>query len=335
MRVHVDNSAASNDGIDLSQVVAGFDVGGYQLTFWGLSSRDETPVTLNSRKNGGDWHNFGLDAPIVISSQWTLFNITFASSSDGTPGRLSWFMGDALPNTSIWINSPGLVGAAIPRPVLIREFECGTVVLNGDTSANTVELGAGLQRLLGQQAPLWQYFVDDNSTAFTPLTGSWTAVQYDNGYSAASPTQEQVRPSNGFYHHWESCAHQAPAGSSASFALGAPEAGVYNVSLWWPAAVPARNAWSQSMRVSITPGSASTTIDLTTQGGDMFFVVATNVQLTNTSTLLLECPAGSGDCIADAVLIESAARWNDGSATGPNITIQSMDAVILNKTGAC
>jgi hypothetical protein len=334
-RVDIVATAASNDGIDLSQVVADFESGAYLLSFFAKASRDGTPVTLNSRKNGGDWHCFGLDVAIVVNAQWQQYNITFASAPDGTPGRLSWFLGSAAADTSVWVNGPSLTGVQEALPVLTREFECGVVVLNGDTQANAVRLASGLSRLAGQQAPRWQYIVDDNSSAFAALTGAWTVANYDNGYNGAeTPSQEEVRPANGFFHHWAVGARVAPAGSSATFNLSVTEAGMYNVSMWWPAAVPARSTWSTSMSVSIaSPSAVQATVDLTTQGGDEFFLVAAAVQLDASSTLTVECAAGGGLCIADAVLVESAARYNDGSAA-PTVQLQPMDAIVLQRTGA-
>lgn len=216
--------------------------------------------------------------------------------------------------------------------MLIREFDCGFVVLNGDTEPRTVVLPAGLRRLSGQQAPLFQYFVDDaNASSFTPLTGTWTEGDFDNGYQGNStPSQEEVRPSNGYYHHWARGAHSALAGSSASFDLAVPVSGSYNVSLWFPAAVPARSTWATAMHVSISPGAFSATVDLSSQGGDVFLPIAAAVQLEPSSTLTLECPAGGGGCIADAVLVESAARFNDGSDAAL-VTLASMDAIVLQK----
>ena len=332
-RIDIQGTAPSADGIDLSQIVI-FENGGYQLSFWARASRDDTHVELNARKNGGDWHNLGLDLPAVLSSQWAQYNVTFLATADGSQGRLSWFAGKALPNTSIWINSPTLVGVDIPLPVFVREFECGAVVLNGDTSAHTVVLNtSSLRRLEGQQAPRWQYIVDDNSTAFQPLTGGdWVVKNFDSGYHGdTTPSQEEVRPANGFYYHWARGAAEAPAGSSASFALNVPAAGIYNVSMWWPAAVPARAAWSTAMRITISPGNVQTTVDLSVEGGDEFFPVASAVQLIPSSTLLVECPVGGGGCIADAVLLESSARYNDGAAA-PLVELAPLDAIVLQKT---
>ena len=333
VRVDIVNTAASSDGIDLSQLVSTFQDGGYLLSFWGKASRDGTALTLNSRKNGGDWHNFGLDASLTLSTQWAQYNITFVSSSDGTAGRLSWFMGKAAPATSVWINSPTLSGVSIPPPVFVREFECGIAVLNGDTEPRTVLLNATgaapLRRLTGQQAPLHQYFVDDASSAFSVVSGSWSVGDYDSGYHwSTTPSQEEVRPANGFYHHWASGAHHA-TGGVATFALQVPVAGVYDLSMWWPAAVPARAGWAEAMNISLASGAA-VTVNLRTQGGDAFLPLFKAVALDPSSTLTVACSADGGECIADAVLVESAARLNDGSAA-ETVTLQPMDGIILQR----
>ena len=83
------------------------------------------------------------------------------------------------------------------------------------------------------------------------------------------------------------------------------------------------------------PGAApQATVDLTKDGGDVFWLVAAEAQLAPGATLLVECPAGGGDCIADAVLVESAARYNDGAAVA-QVTLQPMDAIVLRRTAGC
>jgi hypothetical protein len=45
--------------------------------------------------------------------------------------------------------------------------------------------------------------------------------------------------------------------------------------------------------------------------------------------------AGSGLLVADALLLESQARWNDGSAV-TSVTLDPMDAIVLHRTsGGC
>jgi hypothetical protein len=151
----------------------------------------------------------------------------------------------------------------------------------------------------------------------------------DSGYDGAgSPTAEQVRPANGFFHHWARGARRAPGGSSASFDLGVPAAGAYNVSLWWPAAVPARAGWATAMRLALAPGGAAATVDLTRQGGDEWLLLFAGAQLAPGSALTVECPQGGGDCIADAVLVESEARFNDGGAAA-RVELQPFDGIVL------
>ncbi len=55
---------------------------------------------------------------------------------------------------------------------------------------------------------------------------------------------------------------------------------------------------------------------------------------------MLQCAAAAaaadvaGDCIADAVLVESLARFNDGSAVD-TLTLQPTDGIILQRTTGC
>ena len=120
--------------------------------------------------------------------------------------------------------------------------------------------------------------------------------------------------------------------------LRVPEAGRYTLSLWWPDSdVAVRSKWARAMSATVVSASGArsepTTLDLTSQGGDQWVVAAggegEGVQLEPGDTLEVACPAGGGDCIADAVLVESAARWNDGSVAS-NVTLQPTDSIVLN-----
>lgn len=98
-----------------------------------------------------------------------------------------------------------------------------------------------------------------------------------------------------------------------------PVEGQYDISMWWPAAVPARQGWAKAMSITVTAGetdpttssaapATSVTVDLRTDGGDGWFVVSNGTQLGPNSTLTVECPDSGGDCIADGVA--SRARYN-------------------------
>jgi len=344
VRVDIAATASSSGFIDLSQTLLQLDSGGYMLSFFSRASCPSAPLFLNAREDGGDWHSMGLNERVSLSLEWVQYNVSFTSSGGGSRARISWWLGSIGGGCSVWVNSPVLLGQAIPRPVFTREFECGVVVVNGDPSqrnatvvvANTTSPGIVTVRLRGEQAPLWQYTVDDAGEDFTAVSGGpWVLRYFDSGYHwNSTPTMEEVRPTDGFFHHWESGVHMAPSGpvsSSAAFHLRIPAPGLYNVSLWWPAAVPDRQGWSRAARVSVLPGGVSIPVDFSTQGGDEFFPIAREALLDATSVLLIECPANAGACVADAVLVESSARWNDGTRADV-VTLQSMDAIILAKT---
>ena len=286
---------------------------------------------LNTRKDASPWSGYGLAKQLHLTDTWTQYNVTFTcpvnSSADG---RLSFYFGQVAGGTTVWLNSPTITGFSVPPPVMRRDFECGIALLNGDTVSRTVSLEPGLQRLTGGQAPLFQYFVDDNSSAFHP-SGEWTWGEYNSGYNGGG--SEEVRPNDGFFHHWEKGAHTAPAGSSATFDLQIPGQGNYDLSMWWPAAVPARAGWASAMEVTVKSGVPVTpvTVDLRTQGGDGWFSIAKGAQLSEGATLTVKCPAGGGGCIADAILVESEARYNDGSAAA-SVTLATMDAIVLART---
>jgi len=43
--------------------------------------------------------------------------------------------------------------------------------------------------------------------------------------------------------------------------------------------------------------------------------------------------AGAGTLMADALLVQSTARYNDGSAAA-SVELDAMDAIVLSRTGA-
>jgi hypothetical protein len=162
--------------------------------------------------------------------------------------------------------------------------------------------------------------------------------------------------------------------STATFTLDVPEPGrIYSLSLWWPAAhdpafstsmvvevhpggastttapPTAGTAAAAATATATTPITTTTTTTTTTvnlqTGGDEWAPIAVDVQLEAGATVVLTCPpaqanpTGTGTaapalCVADAVLVESRARYNDGSAVSAPVEIASMDAVVLEKVPA-
>lgn len=342
VRVDIHHSASGGSdsaaqGIDLHLDGLTFKDGNYELTFWAKASASGS-LMLNSRLDGPPWSNLGLQKTVALGTGWAEFKLPIVCPTNTSVGRLSFQVGVFPTGSSVWINGPAIVGSPGSALVLRRDFECGMVLLNGDSSPRTVHLESGFTRLKGEQAPKWQYIIDDNSSAFQTHTGQWSIGKFDSGYRMAEPSSEQVRPPNGFFHHWFEGAHIAQGLALAKFDLRIPEAGTYNLSMWWADAVPARTSWARKMDVSVVQSAADgtlettlgSTVDLRTDGGDVWLIVAANAQLTPGAAMHVECASGVGDCVADAVLVESAARYNDGSMMTA-VTLAAKDAIILAK----
>ncbi len=97
--------------------------------------------------------------------------------------RLQFLVGDAT--GTVWIDDV-YMGEAVPI-VLRRQFDNGLVLLNASSETQTIEVGPGYRRLVGQQAPRYEYIVDDADPGFS-ATWEWTLATLDGGeWRAAGP----------------------------------------------------------------------------------------------------------------------------------------------------
>jgi hypothetical protein len=208
-----------------------------------------------------------------------------------------------------------------PPDILRRDFEKGTVLVNASKQRMTIPISGSFKRLTGTQAPRYQYVVDDAEAAFT--AGNWVAAAYDTGlWSATGP----------WYHDWGTGCHQSSSTTdTATWDLGIRADDTYTLDAWWPAATAATN-WSNAVRYDvIVNGSvvATATLDQT-KNGDQWNRIA-SVALTKAAgaqvriTNLQAKPA-----IADAILVQSTARYNDGSDAS-SVELDAKDAIILLK----
>ena len=259
----VSRSATQPEGIELHTSSLKFSVGSYTLRFWAKTSASSTQqLDVNTLLNVPPWSTLGLHSSFTLTGTWAQYTAEFVCPTTTPVGKLSFLFGKVAAGTSVWLSSPTLAGTAAEPPVMRRDFDCGVVILNGDIHGHTINFDAqeGLRRLKGEQAPLHQYFVDDNSTLFTTPAGQWSLQDFDSGY-IMTKAQEQVRPVAGFSHHWEVGAHKASTTSgaaSALFDLAIPEPGVYDLKLWWPDSDPEiRCSWSNSMTVTTHMSLAS------------------------------------------------------------------------------
>jgi len=270
------------------------------------------------QKGSSDWHSYGLAKMLNASaSSWQSYTLTFEATDTAADGRLTFNFGAVT--GSLWIDEVKLVQH--PPDILRRDYEKGSVLVNTTKQRLTVPLNGSFKRLTGTQAPLYQYIVDDVAPAFT--AGNWTAAAYDTGLWAATGP---------WYHDWGNGCHQSSSTTdTATWDLGIRADDTYTLDAWWPAAPAAAN-WSSAVRYDlIVNGSvvASATLDQTKNGDQwnriasvaLTKAVGAHVRITN----LQPKPA-----IADALLVQSTARYNDGS-DATTIELDAKDAIILLK----
>jgi hypothetical protein len=325
----------------------------YNLTFWAKANTASTTLELNTRMNHAPWSGYGLQTSLQLTTAWTAYSATFTLPTDVlvdsvSDAWLSFFLGEVA-GVTVWIDSVKLEVAA--PPVTQREFSCGLVILNGSPEPQVVSIPHGYSRLQGSQAPKHQYIVDDASADFTPGAG-WQATTcpgetnkqpplnshcFVHGYNFDNPSNEENQ--GPYYHTFEESAHFGASGES-TFALKLPEAGKYTLSAWWPAVSPAPTgslAWNAAVKFVVHDGAGKV---LSTKffnqadaptNGDRWNVIVANLTLPVTASVSVQC-SGHGLCVADAILVESVARLNDGSAVGPQLTVPSLDGAVLAKT---
>jgi hypothetical protein len=344
----------------------------YSLRFWARSSSGgDVSLGVDARRSGGDWRGYGLQGSVSLRGDgaWAAHAVNFTATlgalnatqhPNGTvsDARLSFWLGAEM--SDVWIDRVQLT--LLPPLVLLREFECGVAALNADGGGS---IGAGVghvrtlraarggggggggavRRLEGAQAPLYQRIVDDLHPSFRTIAGAWAVATVESGYDANKPTSEQaVGP---YYHQWahglRACAATGAAGGECTAEWGLPVdvAGAYNLSAWWPNATAAPAQWSGAARFSVVRRAAAGGADVVAAAtldqrrtGDQWHAFATAVALEPGDVVQLQCADAGRGCIADALLLESAARFNDGSAVD-TVTLDPLDGIVLANGKTC
>ncbi|MBK9989813.1 MAG: carbohydrate binding domain-containing protein [Verrucomicrobia bacterium] len=318
-RVDITNAG---EGVDWKIIIAQKNLGliadtNYDLTFKLKTNNTAHPFSVNIQKGVAPWTSYGLYHWFAATDQWQSFSVTFTATATATDARLSFNLGKKT--GSVWIDDVKMVRH--PPDVFRRDFDNGTVILNATNDRLSIPVVGLYRRFTGTQAPHYQYIVDDADASFT--AGNWTATTCDSGqWVALGP----------WYHQWgESCHQSSSTTDTAMWNLGIRADDIYTLDAWWPAAPDAVN-WSSAVRYEvIVNGSviASATLDQT-RNGDQWNRIA-SVALTKAAsaqvriTNLQPKPA-----IADAILVQSTARYNDGS-DAPSVELDAKDAIILLK----
>ncbi len=290
----------------------------YDLTFWAKADRLRT-LTLGASKNAAPWTNYGLWQQVTLGPTWQPYTVTFEANATVSDARIQFFAG-AVTGT-VWLDNVQL--RLHPPDVLRRDYTNGTVLLNGTSQPQTVTLGAGFRRLQGNQAPLYEFILDDGDPGFSIIGGTWSVKTYDSGeWKASGP----------FYHAWKTQLHElSSASGEARWNLPTIQAAdVYTVTAWWPAA-PTAGGWNTQARYEIVQGGqvvVSTTLNQR-QGGDEWHLVAA-VALDPAQSPYLRLVCAGAPCVADALHIRSATRYNNGQAV-TSVTLASLDGIILQR----
>jgi hypothetical protein len=111
--------------------------------------------------------------------------------------------------------------------------------------------------------------------------------------------------------------------------LGVRADDTYTLDAWWPAA-PAASGWSSQVRYDVIVNGqviASATFDQT-QGGDQWQRIATVALTKSPGAIVRITNLQAKPAIADAILVQSGARYNDGSDV-TSIELDAMDAIVL------
>lgn len=254
-----------------------------------------------------------------LSRDWKEYVVGFTATGDRSDGGLQFFLADA---TGV-VHIDGVSMVELPTDVYRRDFEKGVILLNGTSERKTVPLGEGFARIVGSQAPKWQYVIDDDNPG-VKFSGRWSTVHHDTHEWKVEPP---------FYHDWgSSCRESAQTRAVAQYDLMIPEDGQYTIRVWLP------NAPNRSYR---TPAAvyeivarrkviASSIIDQTREPDAWYEVAQVGLRKQDKPQLRISNSADKGLLYADAVYVESAARYNDGSRVN-KIILEPFDGIILRR----
>jgi hypothetical protein len=223
---------------------------------------------------------------------------------------------------TVWLDDVRLT--LHPPDVYQREYTNGLVLLNGTKSAQTVPLGYGYRRLVGQQAPHFETLLDDSGSDFSTPTGTWITATLDSGeWKASGP----------FYHDWGQGVHKLnSAQGEVRWSLPISTTDVYTITVWWPAA-PEASTWNQNVIYEVVANGqvvTSTTLSQTAGGDEWHLIGAVSLSPSANAYVRLRCQGAP--CIADALYLRSRARYNDGSLA-PTVTLQPLDGIVLQRAG--
>ncbi len=205
-----------------------------------------------------------------------------------------------------------------------RDFENGVVLLNGTRRRHSIDVGAGLARLSGSQAPRFQYILDDGGNPGFKTTRAWREIELGTKHWHAIPP---------YYHAWNNRCHTLAADTGeATWELALRGPATYTIQAWW-AAAPGAKDWTSKASYEVVAGGkivASRTLDQT-QAGDEWHTLVEGLKLEPGERPIVRIRnAGRGILVADALHVYSAERYNDGNVTRA-VALEPMDGIVLRR----
>ena len=248
---------------------------------------------------------------------------TFKANISASDARLDFTFGSE--SGSVWLDDIHITEH--PADVFLRQFSSGVVVVNGTPEVRTIPVGQNLARIVGTQAPKLFAVLDDADAGFSG-TGTWTETTDSGDWAAVAP----------FYHNWRPGMRTLDGEGEATLNLSIP-AGTdrYTIDAWWPAAPTQSSYADQAIYEVVANGLVVATATLAqTATGDEWHRIAAEISLAAADHPKVRLRnGGAGTLIADALLLQSTARYNDGAAVN-EFELAPFDAIVLKRTsGGC
>jgi hypothetical protein len=281
----------------------------YDVSFWARSDALRMMHVI-AQLSESPWSELGLSMDVLVDTYWQEYRYSFRANATTAATAFALHFG-YTPGTT-WVDDISI--SERPPDVMRRDFEGGVVLLNASDSPQTIALEPGLRRFTGTQAARYQIISDDDGSAME-FNGDWQVVVLDGAGNAA-----------GFANDWGAGAHVGTG--EVIWDLNIPEADVYSLAVWLPAAPDAAN-WNEDARYEIISDGAVVLTSALDQraAGDTFEPLGT-VSLAPGAFVRLLCT--DAPCVADALYAESEARYHDGSPVS-SITLAPLDGILLGR----
>jgi len=312
--------AGRKGGIEFTQSNRSLEQGkNYNLAFWARASHPMELMAIAS-KGSPNWDNYGLGQNVPLTTQWQPVTLTFEARRTVQDARIQFLFGGET--GQVWIDEVSLRERG--EEVFRRDFQQGLVLLNGTRRRQTVDIGDGYMHLKGEQAPKYQYILDDSGNEGFRTTGQWQEIELGTKEWHAIPP---------YYHAWNNRCHRRIASTGeATWDLALRGSGQYTVQAWWAAALDAQE-WTKKAVYEVMVREkvlASVTLDQS-QAGDQWHTIVVGLKLDPQDKPYVRAKnSGGGVLVADALHVFSAQRYNDGEVVR-QVTLEPMDGIVLRR----